>query len=111
MEEWDDTVPEWASAEQASELEILSELMEVAEFLCNAPVFSFQGYPGTVEKQDGLEIQTIHLKDFDNIILRLCKSKDQLISMVICPIGHDTPQIILKPPGIFMYREATEEKE
>jgi len=108
MEEWNDTIPEWVSANQASDLEVLTGLMEVAELLCRSPTFAFEGYPGTVEEQNGMEFQTIHLKDFDDIVIRMCKKDAKLLSMAVCPIGRDAPQIILNPPGIFMCRGSEE---
>ena len=101
MEDWDDSVPAWVAEAKLTEYEALQELMEAAEFLTTTPLFSFEGLPGAVENDGELEIQTIHLKDFPDIDLRMCRLKGRLHTMALCHSNRETPQIILKAPAVF----------
>jgi hypothetical protein len=104
IEGWNDEVPEWNLIEPLNELDVLKDLYEVAEFFCSAPFFSFEGYPGAIEKDGSIEIHNIHLLEYENIILRLCKLDGELASMALVPKGRDSPQIILRPPSMIMMR-------
>ena len=110
IEGWDDDVPEWNLIEPPNELEALKDLYQVAEFFCSAPFFSFEGYPGVIEKDGNMEIHNIHLLDFETIILRLCKVDGELASMALVPKGRDSPQIILRPPSMIMMRRGDGEQ-
>ena len=104
MEEWDDTVPEWIHSDGLTEFEALKELMGAAEVMSSRSIYAFEGYPGPSETDGEIEVQTIHLKEFENIDLRVCWVKGKLHTMALCHRNRDTPQIILRAPTVFGFQ-------
>jgi len=104
VEDWNDEAPEWALIPARNELEALQDLFEAAEFFCSSTFFSFEGFPGRIEKDGEMEIHNIHLLAYETVMLKLCKMKGELVSMALVPKGMDSPQIILRPPAMFMIR-------
>ena len=102
-EDWDDETPAWERpTEQPFDgILALKQIIPLAEFLSSAsPSLTFKAVRRGVELDGDFRFETIEVEGFDEAYAKVCYHRGNLVSVAVCHIEYEMPQIILHPPDL-----------
>lgn len=102
-EDWDDETPSWQqpTEEPFDGILALKQIIPLAEFLSSAsPALTFNAVKRGVEFDGDFRFETIEVEGFDEAYAKFCYHKGNLVSVAVCHVEYEMPQIILHPPDL-----------
>tara|TARA_B100000035_G_scaffold185608_1_gene158330 strand:+ start:1460 stop:1813 length:354 start_codon:yes stop_codon:yes gene_type:complete len=102
-EDWDDELPVWAVGQQKpfDSLLALQELLPLAEFLSSTgQPLTFNATKMGVEIDGDFRFESLQVEGFDSAYAKFIYHHNVIVSVAVCHLEFEIPQIILQPPDV-----------